>query len=343
MRLPAGDLDDGAKRLQRIAGGDLAGAKVVITGGSGFIGRWLVETFCEFDRLTGNGARIIITTRDAAGVRARAPHLAEERAVTLVESDVSALEQQCDLVIHAATDSAENLATREPRRFVEAIDATSRALEFAARAGARRFLYISSGAVYAKQETALIDETFAVAPDVAAPRSAYGESKRAGELLCALHKQGGLHVTIARLFSVIGPLIPLGPKFAAGQFLDDVLHRRSVGVRGDGTPLRSYLYAGDVATWLWTILLRGENGRAYNVGSETAVSIRELAQETAQLDEPAVPVIVHTAAVDARPVDRYVPSTQRARGELGLIESVDWRAALRKTFDWYRSLHDSRS
>jgi dTDP-glucose 4,6-dehydratase len=280
-------------------------------------------------------------TRNAAALRESAPTIAADAAVSIVEP--REVPERCDFVIHAATDSADNLAS-QPRRFVEAIDLTNAALEFATRAGAKRFLYISSGAVYGKQppEPPLLEEDFSGAPDLTDSRSAYGESKRAGELLCASYKNAGTHVAIARLFSVIGPLIPLGPKFAAGQFLDDALHGRQIEVRGDGTPLRTYLYAADAAVWLWTILLRGENGRAYNAGSEAQVSILELAREAAALVSPVLPVALRGTPEAARAADRYVPSTQRARRELGLSETIGWRDALKKTFEWYRSTDDSR-
>ncbi len=335
MRLPPGDLEEAGKRVRAIASSDLGGTVAVVTGGSGFIGRWVVETFAA----AGCG-RVFLVTRDAAAVRRRVPHLAAVSSVKVVEP--GELPERCDFVVHAATDSAENLAS-QPRRFVEAIDLTNSALEFASRAHASRFLYISSGAIYGRQpsDVMLLEEDFASAPDLTDFRSAYGESKRAGELLCASYKNAGLQVTIARLFSVIGPLLPLGSKFAAGQFLSDALHGRPIEVRGDGTPLRSYLYAADVAVWLLTVLIRGENGRAYNAGSETPVSILDLAREAATFVSPVLPVAVRGIAGAGRP-ERYVPSTQRARRELGVSETIGWREALRKTFEWYRSTDDSR-
>lgn len=336
MRLPPGDLEEAGKRLRAIAGVDITGSVAVITGGSGFIGRWLVETF-----IAAGCGRVFLVTRNAAALCERVPYLATNSGVNIVES--GELPERCDFVVHAATDSAENLAS-QPRRFVEAIDLTNGTLEFARRSGAQRFLYISSGAIYGKQPPGvmLVEEDFGGAPDLTDFRSAYGESKRAGELLCASYKNAGLHITIARLFSVIGPLIPLGSKFAAGQFLADALHGRPIEVRGDGTPLRTYFYAADVAVWLLTALLRGQNGRAYNIGSETPVSILDLAREAATLVSPVLPVVVRGTADAGRQPERYVPSTQRARRELGVSETIGWRDALRKTFEWYRSANDSR-
>src|SRR6185369_2592820 len=110
------------------------------------------------------------------------------------------------------------------------------------------------------------------------------------------------------------------------------LDRVPIDVRGDGTPLRSYMYTSELAIWLWTLLLRG-NG-AYDVGSEHAVSIAELAREAGRFAD--VPVTIHGRAEPGKEPERYVPCTERARNELGLRETIDWRTALRKTYDWYR-------
>jgi len=306
---------------------ELAGKTVLITGGTGFVGRSLVESFCTLD----TGGHVVVLSR----------HPEQHESIEGVVEIVGDLRQvtHCDFVIHCATPSARELAG-DSSLFTETIELTRTALEFAAGSGSRRFLYASSGAVYGPQpsDLARVPEEFTGAPDSLDVQSAYAETKRAGELLCAAYnKRVGLETVVARGFAFIGKYLPLGGKFAVGSFLFNALNGAPIEVTGDGTAIRSFLSAEEMAEWFWAILLRGAPGRAYNVGSETPVTIAELALETAKLADPAVPVAILGTADPARAAERYVPSTARARRELGVTESVDWRIALRTTYEWHRA------
>ena len=157
------------------------------------------------------------------------------------------------------------------------------------------------------------------------------------ELLCALHARNtACEYKIARCFAFIGPHLPLDAHFAAGNFLADALAGRDIDIASDGTAVRSYLYATDLAIALWTLLFAGLPLRAYNVGSEAAVTIRELAEAVAASVNPQISVKMgRTADPNALP-HRYVPSTQRAQKELGLRQTVALHDALRRTADWHR-------
>lgn len=317
---------------------ELRGQRVFITGGTGFFGCWLLESFTWANERLKLGARATVLTRDPERFRNIAPHLAGDSSVELLAGNVKTFAfptGDFSHIIHAATDSAVVPSATEVMQTI--VRGTERCLEFAQRAKSRKMLFTSSGAVYGKQppEISHVSEEYPGAPDPLLASSAYGEAKRLAELQCALAAQNSaLEVKIARCFAFVGPYMNLEVHFAVGNFLRDQMRGGPVVVKGDGTAVRSYLYASDLAVWLWTMLFKAPSARAYNVGSDEAVSIAELAKNAAAISDPKVEVRVEGKPTGAPPA-RYVPSVQRARNELGLEQRVSLPAALAKTRDWF--------
>lgn len=141
-------------------------------------------------------------------------------------------------------------------------------------------------------------------------------------------------MAIARPFAFVGPCLPLDRQFAIGNFLRDALQGGPIVIRSDGTPLRSYMYAADLVVWLWTILARGTVARPYNVGSEVAYSLRQVGELIARSGPRTIDIEVG-ATPQPGPPPRYVPSTARARGELGLREAVGLDEAVKRTLAWH--------
>lgn len=319
------------------------GARLYVTGGTGFIGTWLLASIVHANARLGTSIRVDLLTRDPDGFARRSPWIAHAPGITLLRGDVRRADPggPYDAVVNAATPASAALNERNPAEMIDTIVAGQRAtLAVAARSGAIPFLFTSSGAIYGPQPVHLthIPEDYGGGPDPLAPRSAYHEGKRLAELLGSIAAAaGGPSVTVARLFAFVGPYLPIGTHFAVGNLLRDALAGGPIVVTGDGTAVRSYLYAADMTTWLWGILARGSPGRAYNVGSEYAVSIAELAEAVSQASGLNARIEVRGRPDAARPVDRYVPSTVRAREELGLRERSTLDEALRRTLEWHHS------
>jgi dTDP-glucose 4,6-dehydratase len=177
-----------------------------------------------------------------------------------------------------------------------------------------------------------VAEEYAGAPDVSTPRSAYGEGKRLSELLCAIHgPRHGIETKIARCFAFVGPYLPLDAHFAIGNFIRDALSGGPIRVNGDGTPFRSYLYAADLAAWLWTILFRGAANRPYNVGSNQAFTIAETAAAVARALGENILVTIAQKPMPGQPAKRYVPDISRAANELQLDQWTQLDDAIRAT------------
>ena len=330
---------DGTRELWE----EVRGQRIFITGATGFFGCWLLETLLWANDRLGLNARTTILTRNPQAFQRKAPRLALHPAVTMLMGDVRTFPFPAggfSHVIHAATQSSETLNRQQPEvMFDTIVRGTRRCLEFAAAAGARRFLLTSSGAVYGPQppQVTHLAETFTGGPDPVDLNSAYAEGKRAAEMLCVLASRGSvLETKIARCFTFVGPYMELDAHFAIGNFIRDQLNGGPIRVHGDGTPCRSYMYASDLATWLWTILCRGAAGRAYNAGSEETVTIRELAHAVADALTPRMEVEILGTPMPGAPVQRYVPSTARARQELGLTSQVSLRQAIQRTQAWFQ-------
>jgi nucleoside-diphosphate-sugar epimerase len=321
---------------------EMHGQRIFITGGTGFFGCWLVESFLYANRVEKLGAKLTILSRSPEAFRKKCPHLVSDSAITLLAGDVRDFifpDGEFRYVVHAATESSASLAAKEPLTMLETIErGTERTLQFAAAHGAQKFLLTSSGAVYGPQPASIshIPEEYAGAPNSLDPASVYGEGKRAAELICALYSTThGMECKIARCFAFVGSHLPLDAHFAIGNFIRDAMCGDVVRVRGDGTPMRSYMYAADLMIWLWTMLLRAPAMEAFNVGSEQALSILELAHAVVAALNSKADVQAAPEPEPGAPVRQYVPSTRNAEQQLGLQCRISLEDAIRRTAAWH--------
>jgi len=336
--LPQQDLDH---ILEHTVGmwDDLRGQSIFITGGTGFVGTWLLESLLWASDKLDLHVEVVVLTREPEKFLSRAPHLARHTGVRLKRGHVADFEWpdgRFPFVIHAATERYFEPDCFHPLGpFDIDVAGTRRVLEFARQRGVRRFLFTSSGAVYGRQPSDLthVPEDYVGAPAPTDPSSAYGQAKRVSEFMCASYgRVFGFEAMIARLFAFVGPLLPLSENYAVGNFIGDALEGRRIHITGDGRPCRSYLYAADLAIWLWVILMRGKAGRSYNVGSMHEITIAHLASLIAPHGDVE---IAGKPQVDSPP-PRYVPSARRAEGELELACWIPIEQGIKRTLDWHR-------
>lgn len=298
---------------------------VFVTGGTGFFGKALLRHWATSADVSG--WRFTLLSRDPDRFRATHGDLLRGLDVQLHRGDIldpASLPADASFthVLHAATDSSAGEALTPLARFDQIVQGTRHVLELARSLGRPRMLLTSSGGVYGPPPAGVdaIAESWNGMPDPLEPHNAYGVAKRQAEHLCALyHDAFGIETVIARCFAFVGEDLPLDAHYAIGNFIRDALAGGEILVKGDGTPLRSYLDQRDLARWLTTMLLRGKPLRAYNVGSDEAVSIAELAHAIAR-QCPASSVRIQRQPVAGSAIERlrYLPDVSRAREELGL-------------------------
>lgn len=339
--LPVADLDHILNETRPLWE-EMRGKRIFITGGTGFFGCWLVESFLHINRHLSLSAHATILTRDPAAFVKKCPHIAADPALALHTGDVRNFSFPVggfEFLIHAATEASGKQAAEKPLEMLTTIiDGTERILDFATTHGTRKLLLTSSGAVYGKQPANLthIPEDYLGGPDPLDHASVYAEGKRVSEQMCALQStHGSIEIKIARCFAFVGPHLPLNAHFAIGNFIGDSLAGRPIKIKGDGTARRSYLYASDLAIWLWTMLFRAQGLVPVNVGSAQDLSILELAQAVVQSLNLSVDVHVAKSPDPGVPVARYVPSVSRAKMMLGLDQTVGLQEAIRRTARWH--------
>jgi len=277
----------------------LRGQRIFLTGVSGFVGTWLTESFEFANHALNLNAQLVRVRRDCLPLG------------------------PFHLGIHAAKADS----------FWADMAATKRTLDFSVERGVSRLLFTSSGAVYGTLPDGMthVPEDFSGAPYPHDAGTGYAQAKRMNEFLCAEYAdQCGLCAVIARLFTFSGPALPLDRNFAVGNFVRDVLAGGPVVVQGDGSARRSYLYAADLAVWLWTLLLEGENARPYNVGSPEAVSISDLARAVVANTSPETRIVINGGSG----ASVYVPSVERARLELNLRPLISLEEGIRRMYAW---------
>ena len=319
---------------------EFRGKSIFITGGTGFFGKWLLESLVWANRHLDLDLRILVLTRNQTALLDELPHLSFEKEISFLNGDVRTFSfpaEKFSYVIHMATTSAEATFIGETplEKFTTSALGTQRVLEFTAKCGARKFLLTSSGNAYGPISggNTSISENHSGAPDIEDPiSSALGEGKRAAELLTRIYSANhGFEAKICRCFTFIGPYLQTNFHYAAGNFIRDAVVGKQIRVRGDGTQLRSFLYPTDLIVWLLNVLLRAPSGRLYNLGSDEAISIGELAKRIAHRSGNEVLIEGTKKNVATSSPDCYVPSIDRILNELGLNREVSLDTAIDRT------------
>lgn len=339
------DLDHMAQHMAAEAG-RLNGARLLITGGTGFFGIWLLEGLIYVIETGRLKLSISVLSRDPSRfLSGQGKHLAGRAGInwipgSVLDFDIAAA-GSFSHILHAASESNPDGAPGWAlRHMTSAIAGTQRLIDMAASHKIEAFLATTSGAVYGHPEKVVggrLVEGPGSTADYASEKHVYGQSKRTMETMLAVSaEQAGFRALIARCFAFVGPYLALDSNYAIGNFMRDAMAGKPIVVSGDGTPLRSYLYAADLVIWLMAIMARGHSGRPYNVGGERAVSIGELAHLVNRCAGGQSVVDIRQKPQAGAMPSAYLPDISRAKDDLGLVAFIDLEEAVTRTLVWHR-------
>jgi UDP-glucuronate decarboxylase len=350
----ADDLRSIAERLSDVFPA-LEGKRVLITGGGGFLGYYLVQSLLHWNAAADPVDRVRLTVWEnfARGVPRWLDDLAGAPGLSVREHDVVAPPPADapahDYVIHAAGIASPTYYRRHP---IETMDANvvglRNLLDRCVRDahGLEGFLFFSSSEIYGDPAPDAIPtpETYRGNVSCTGPRACYDESKRYGETLCVnFARQHGLPITIARPFNNYGPGLKLTDRRVIPDFARDVLAGRDIVMLSDGSATRTFCYVADAVVGYYRVLVRGRPGEPYNVGVEAPeISMLELAHRMAECGRALFGYrgsVIHRPSADGEYLvdnpSRRCPVIEKARTELGYEPSVGLDDGLERTLVWY--------
>lgn len=322
------------------------GRTVLVSGANGFVPSYLVFALLERNRMYGVHTRVIALCRNAERARKRFSEYLNDSMLELKIQDVrdvSAHEfvgQQIDYCIHAASPAGIVSRQEAPAdTFCTNVFGCSNLLELGKNCNIRRFLFLSSVDVYGKMYSVdRLREEMMGSLDPMYSRNAYSNGKRAAEALCAVyHAQYGMDVVVARPFQIYGPGMSLDDGRLHGNFIGQIQSTGKIVLKSDGKAERSFMYLTDATIALFTILLKGKAGEAYNVCSEASeASVLQLAKLYQKFSNAEI-VFDNTQrqTVEVKEALPCVLGSSEKLRELGWKASVSLEDGIRRTLQYY--------
>ncbi len=260
------------------------GKTVLITGATGLIGYNLIASLMLYGTDRTNPPRVIALVRNMEKAKKMYQDFNEEYLKFIVweASEKIDITETVDYIVHGASQTSSKAFIERPVETIfTAVDGTRNILELAHRKKVKSFLYLSSMEVYGTPGSdKKIIETHSAEMDSMSVRSSYPESKRMCETLCSAYwAEYGVPAKVIRLTQTFGPGVAYDDSRVFAEFARCAIEGRDIVLHTRGETKRNYLYTMDAVSAILTVLLKGENGEAYNAANEeTFCSIFDMAQ-----------------------------------------------------------------
>ena len=336
----------------------LSGCSVLIAGGAGFLGYYLVQAPLYWNSRNPSAAPIRVTVLDnfIRGVPGWLTALSHDPNLRVLEHDITQpLPDDFgdhEYLIHGASIASPTYYRKYP---IETMDANVNGLRHVLDYSLRQrqsgrkvegVLFYSSSEIYGDPtpEDIPTPETYRGNVSCTGPRACYDESKRYGETLCVnFAAQYDLPIKVARPFNNYGPGLKISDRRVIPDFARDILAGRDMVMLSDGSARRTFCYVTDAISGYYRILVRGRPGEAYNIGVESPeISMQELAAKLGDLGRELFGYSGHVVCQRSADKDylidnpnRRCPIVAKARNELGYDPRVSLEDGLRRSLIWY--------
>ena len=307
--------------------------KILVTGGAGFIGSYLVKlwlredkevSLVNFDKLTYCGDLSRLSELEGN------PRYKFFNGDVCNPSDLARALEGCEAVVHLAAETHVDRSLLDGKVFFETNTyGTYALLEEARKSGVKKFLYVSTDEVYGSR-----DKGFFVEKDALNPSSPYSVSKAAADLLVSSYAHThGMHTLVTRGSNTFGPY--QYPEKVIPLFVSNALSDQKLPLYGDGLQIRNWIYVEDHCRGILAAFMKGEKGEIYNISSENYLTNIELTRRLLKVlgkPESLIQSVKDRLGHDRR----YAIDSKKLKG-LGWREKFSFDQSLRETALWYQS------
>lgn len=261
------------------------GKTVLISGASGFLPAYMVETLLYLNETRGFDIKVLALVRNVKNAHVRLSHYTENKNLRFIHQDVCDqlnIDDKIDYIVHAASQATPKVFNVDPVGTIRPnIIGTGNLLDLAVKKRVECFLFFSTTGVYghvSANSYPIKEDCFGYL-DPGDLVSCYIESKRMGENMCvAWMHQYGVPVKIVRPAINYGPGLKLDDGRSFADFIANVVHNQDIELFSDGKVVRNFCYIADATIGFFTVLLKGQAGEAYNIATEWEISIIDLAK-----------------------------------------------------------------
>ena len=338
--LPKNDIENIVRNTKKISN-FFNGKRIIITGGNGFLGKYFVEIFKEYNKFLKKPADVTIYD-----ITFKKNIYLKSSNISFVKKDVSkkiSFNKKIDIIIHAAGIASPFYYRKKPLETLDvAINGTRNFLEIAKKHKAK-FIFFSSSEIYGDPDKLNVPTKESYRGNVSSigPRACYDESKRLGETLCYIYNNYyNLHTNIIRPFNIYGPGMGQKDYRIFPNFISNILNYKELNIYGTGNQTRTYCYVTDAIEGFIRVMCYGKSGEAYNIGnSKPEVSVKDIYKILKKISDRKIKAkfMSHPKSYPNDEPQRRCPNINKAKKDLRYKTSVGLESGLKRFFEWART------